>query len=412
VAFSGGGNRAAALAYGVLEQLAADRIEHDGRSARMLDEVDVISSVSGGSVVAAYYALNGDGIFHGFRHDYLGHDVQGDLWRASLWSPANWVRLASSRYSRGDLLADYLDRHLFHGRTFADLQRLPNRPFIVINTTDLSASGRFEFTQDWFDMICVDLGRYSIARAVAASSAYPIMLTPITLENRAGGCGYAPSPRINRILQAGALSRETNLAMRIMAYQDVGRIRYLHLADGALADNLGIRTAIDVLLGTSDFQEAQGMLGLKGIRRVAIVTVNAAGVAGENIAMHRAPPGLVDMATLSGSALIEDAATQNRALLRELLSRWANSSDGPAGGAPAIDTYWIDVELDALRDAPRRERLRAIPTSFSVAPAQVDELVCSARELLAASPAYVRLLHDLSGAAPASETCQSRAARD
>src|SRR3954471_18045352 len=59
VNFSGGGMRAAALAYGVLERLAAERIRWNGRETRLLDEVDIITAVSGGAMTAAYYALHG-----------------------------------------------------------------------------------------------------------------------------------------------------------------------------------------------------------------------------------------------------------------------------------------------------------------------------------------------------------------
>src|SRR5262245_34256537 len=67
LAFSGGGTRAAALAYGVLEELARTQIVWEGRSGRLLDEVDLISSVSGGSFTAAYYGLYGDRIFSDFE---------------------------------------------------------------------------------------------------------------------------------------------------------------------------------------------------------------------------------------------------------------------------------------------------------------------------------------------------------
>jgi NTE family protein len=61
--FSGGGMRAAALSYGVLEELRKTEIVLDGRKRRLLDEVDGISSVSGGSFTAGYYGLFGDRIF-------------------------------------------------------------------------------------------------------------------------------------------------------------------------------------------------------------------------------------------------------------------------------------------------------------------------------------------------------------
>jgi predicted acylesterase/phospholipase RssA len=66
VTFSGGGTRAAALAYGVMEALRDARVTWQGRRVALLDEVDVISSISGGSFPAAYYALRGAKTFDEF----------------------------------------------------------------------------------------------------------------------------------------------------------------------------------------------------------------------------------------------------------------------------------------------------------------------------------------------------------
>lgn len=49
VAFSGSGTRSAAMAYGVLEKLRDTPIKWGGKPLRLLDEIDVINSVSGGS---------------------------------------------------------------------------------------------------------------------------------------------------------------------------------------------------------------------------------------------------------------------------------------------------------------------------------------------------------------------------
>ena len=71
LAFSGGGTRAAAFSYGVLEKLRATEIIWEGKKKRLLDEVDVISSVSGGSFTSAYYALYRDKIFADFESRFL-----------------------------------------------------------------------------------------------------------------------------------------------------------------------------------------------------------------------------------------------------------------------------------------------------------------------------------------------------
>jgi NTE family protein len=75
LAFSGGGHRAAALSYGVLEELARTDIVWEGQPKRLLDEVDMISAVSGGSFTAAYYALFGDEMFRDYETKFLKQNI-------------------------------------------------------------------------------------------------------------------------------------------------------------------------------------------------------------------------------------------------------------------------------------------------------------------------------------------------
>src|SRR5437867_4674643 len=108
LAFSGGGTRAAALSYGVLEELARTQIVWEGQHRRLLDEVDYISAVSGGSFTAAYYALYGDRIFADFGARSLDQIIQRRLvWR--LCSPLNWGRLTSPYLNRSELTAQFYD---------------------------------------------------------------------------------------------------------------------------------------------------------------------------------------------------------------------------------------------------------------------------------------------------------------
>ncbi len=71
LAFSGGGTRAAALSYGVLQELRDTRVRLDSRDMRLLDAVSLISSVSGGSFTSAYYGLYGDRVFVDFEERFL-----------------------------------------------------------------------------------------------------------------------------------------------------------------------------------------------------------------------------------------------------------------------------------------------------------------------------------------------------
>ena len=171
LAISGGGTRAAALGYGVLEELRRTEVAVNGARRRLLDEVDVISAVSGGTLPAAYYGLRGERTFEEFPARVLYRNLEADLVKRIL-SPANWFRLPSGTFGKSDLFAEIYDETVFGGATFADLQRAGG-PFVIINGTDLTSGARFSYTQDQFDAICGDVSRVTLGRAVATSTALP-----------------------------------------------------------------------------------------------------------------------------------------------------------------------------------------------------------------------------------------------
>ena len=102
LAFSGGGTRAAALSYGVLQELRDTRVDSKGEQVRLLDEVDLISSVSGGSFTSAYYGLYGDDIFTHYENDFLRKSVQSSL-ISNLLSPSYWFHAMFSGVNRTDM---------------------------------------------------------------------------------------------------------------------------------------------------------------------------------------------------------------------------------------------------------------------------------------------------------------------
>ena len=106
LAFSGGGTRAAALSYGVLEELAKTEVGSPSHEHRLLDDVKMVSAVSGGSITAAYYTLYGDRIFSDYESRFLKrHDQTWLLLR--LLAPWNLARVASPKYGASDLAAEY-----------------------------------------------------------------------------------------------------------------------------------------------------------------------------------------------------------------------------------------------------------------------------------------------------------------
>ena len=195
IMFSGGGTRAAALGYGVLEQLNQQQVTIGGKRKSLLANVDVVVGVSGGSVLAAYFALKGEDTIPLFYKRFLHQNFQRQVVKQA-FSMSNLPRLASPEYGRGDLLQEQFENYLFGKTTFRDLEKNAKGPFAIISATDMGIGERFNFTQEYFDPMCIDLGDLRLARAVAASSSVPMVFAPITLNNNGGRCNYTPPIKI------------------------------------------------------------------------------------------------------------------------------------------------------------------------------------------------------------------------
>lgn len=181
--FSGGGARASALSYGVLQELARTPIIWEGRQKRLVDELNIINAVSGGSFTAVYYALYGDRIFRDFETHFLRKDWESELRSRIFRSPSNWLRLWSPYFGRAHIFAELLDEALFNGHTFGDLLAKHQRPIINLHASDMASLSRFEFNQRQFNIICSDLSQLPLSVAAASTSALPLLLSPISMTN-------------------------------------------------------------------------------------------------------------------------------------------------------------------------------------------------------------------------------------
>ena len=116
----------------------------------------------------------------------------------------------------------------------------------MMNATDMTHGLRIGFNQDAFDVICSDLSRFPVARAAAASSAVPMLLSPISMRNYAGTCGFKIPEGFEEILKGRSISeRQLFLANNIAPFLDSQKKPYIHLVDGGVADNLGLRAVLD-----------------------------------------------------------------------------------------------------------------------------------------------------------------------
>jgi NTE family protein len=389
VAFSGGGTRAAAFAYGVLEELRDTLVPIGGRPQRVLDELDFVSGVSGGSFPAAWYGLHGDGIFEDFDARFLRRNVQRDLLLALL-NPVNWVRLASPLFARSDLAAEYYDRELFDGASFADLAKGPGVE-VVINATDMVRGSRFSFRQRELDYLCADLGPIPIGRAVAASAAFPGPLTPILLHSYAGTCGFEPPAWIAQTLaERGPSRRRLRQAEVLSSYLDPQR-RWVFLLDGGISDNLGLRFSFERTVEEGGLQQVleHGYFGEP--RQIVMIVVNAE----TEREFQERDDGLIatGLATLVGAVSgiqIRSFNFETIELVRTSFEGWAADLARRRGHPVGFEL--VDLYFDGLSDPRERAYLRNLPTSFRLPDEAVDRLRAAGRELLRSSPEFQRAL--------------------
>lgn len=394
LAFSGGGTRAAALAYGVLEQLHDTRMTVDGVEKSLLDEVDMISSVSGGSFTAAYYGLFGDRVFADFEERFLRKDVEDRL-LVELFRPVNWVRLLT-RLDRTELAIELYDRDIFERATFADLERA-NGPLININATDLAIGNPFRFVQPQFDLICSDLSTFKVARAVAASSAVPVLFDGIVLRNRAGTCGFEPPAELEQALEeARSDPRRYHNARIALSYLDREARPYLHLVDGGVSDNLGLRSPLDDVILSGGLERRLEILHADSPLELVVISVDAE--VHHDPAFNRTPKALAlsELVGAISSVQIDRYSFETLELTQEALKDWARTLPPRADGRPTRE-HAIHVAFEYLPSAEERAYFNSLPTSFKLDDEAVDRLVAAGRRLLREDPEFRHLLEELGG---------------
>jgi NTE family protein len=415
LAFSGGGTRAAAFSYGVLEELRRTELMVNNRKTRMLDEVDVITGVSGGSFTALAFALYGDRLFDEYEQRFLKRDVQAAL-VARFLSPLNWPSLASNGWGRSELAAAYYDEILFEGKTFGDLVGEPG-PIAIASATDISTGSRLAFTQGDFDIICSDLSKVPLSRAAAASSAVPFVLSPVTINNYGGTCGYKEPAWTREISDPEIRARPAGRALQrykeMQSFEDSAARPYLHLVDGGVSDNLGMRAVLEGL-EQIEINRALGRPSrIDRLRRIVVIVVNSLSVPHTNWDQSERPPSDALILLKATGVPIDRYSYESVELLKDLISRWqtlrslkaaaafangGNLALSRATDVPDIELYAIDVSFDAIPDLSERAYLNSMPTSFSLSDEQVDHLRAAAATAMHESSEYRRLLRDLTNA--------------
>jgi NTE family protein len=361
--------------------------------------------------------------------------VRQDGISALLWSglnPVGLARLSAPNRERIDLLIDYLDQQLFREKTFADLWQTADRPYLILNAGDMVEGTPFSFTQSTFNLLCSDLSKLKLSTAVAASAAFPVALSPVTLvdyspceaqrstewpplwvENAANSDWYDNPVRVMR----GRVARTYALG------STAGKA-YVHLMDGGIADNLGESEPLRLLTSADVSPNYFTQISQGRIKRLIWIIINARSDPPSKLDTNGATPGIADMFQGTVNSAIDSRTSSGIYELNESLrEQWAAA----AGEMPpelaanfrtiANNTFLVGVDFEAIPDPACRKAFQSIPTSWTLSPTQIDALMLIGPALLTAAPDFRRAAtalgaHGDSSPATITQACSKLASGD
>jgi NTE family protein len=412
LSFSGGGMRAAAFSYGVLEGFDQTRVPTRTGASSLLDRLDFLSGVSGGSILAAYYGLKGRAAMTDFRQRFL--DVNAEESLQTNLSLGNIARGLNGGVNDATKFPVWLDTHLYNQATFKDLLRR-SRPRVWINAADIFNRTTFIFAPVTFSALCSDLASYPISLAVAGSAAVPVVFAPIVIQNFHGACSTPLPAWVARVRD------DPNAAPLIKSYADAleryrsGAINYVKLLDGGLVDNFGLAGfTVARLAANTPFGPLAPSQAVK-LRRLLFLVVDSGRAPSGQWAQTVPGPKGVDLIMATSDTATESGAIGSYSAFDATMSDWRKTlvswrcglseADRRRFGAPPgwncrdLDFFIGKISFDAL-GPDRAAALNRVETRFQLPPDQIDMLVTAGRDALNTNPKFRAFITSLGRAPP------------
>jgi NTE family protein len=401
LAFSGGGMRAAAFSYGVLTEFDRVQIHSRNSSARLIDHVDFLSGVSGGAITAAYFGLNGRAALANFQEKFLMRDAEESF--SSIFNPMSVAHAYEGGINGSQQFPRWLDDNLFHGATFRQLGPPDHRPRVWINASDIYNRTPFVFSDETFGSICSDLASYSIANAVAASAAMPVIFAPVVLRTFPDRCTSTMPNWIERARrEASAPPILKAYANALTRYRD-GSMSYIKLLDGGLVDNYGLSGFTIARLSANTPYAPLTARQAANVRRVLFLVIDGGKGPTGDWAKTAEGPTAPEIVMAAANTAIDSSVRSSYTAFDRTMSEWRDAlvrwrcalsveelrKYGVSNGSSCRDLRFFVgfVSFDDL-GRQRAYELNSIPTRFKMAPQTVELVIEAARDALRANATF------------------------
>jgi predicted acylesterase/phospholipase RssA len=367
LAFSGGGSRAAYWSASVMFELE----KVFSPEVNLLAEVDAISSVSGGSLPAAYYGITrdkGDKDLPHYGRVWKEKDVKRLMstdfvskWIGNWFWPDNIAKFWLTSFDRTDIMAETFanilyDNTLDGGEDLLMGDLLPGRPYLILNATDGTTGhfgSPFTFTEEDFSSIRSEIGSYSLARAVMATATFPALFNYMTLRD---------------------FTHDS---------EDPSDLRFRHVFDGGPYDNLGLMSVIAIL----ERMKAENTQ----YDRLAVILVDAYA---KNISVdadEADPRDVIDYFVDSNAIGATDSllSTNREHTLNVFKSEFLKYGKEK-------ESVFYHLTFDSIPEADTRKAAQRIPTDFKLdLPADAETLDAAAAQLLTSDNPCLQAIRDL-----------------
>jgi len=240
-------------------------------------------------------------------------------------------------------------------------------------------------------------------RAVSASSSFPGAFSGISLTNYGGQCGYQSKPWIHEAVKRNdPLDVKYRFARRELNYTNSAEKQFVHLFDGGVSDNLGLRGPVSALAQLPERRIDPQKIGLSNTKRVVFIIVNAQTNKSKDkkfLNVIPAPPSTgrslgAAMAIIMNSSSFDTLYIFQRYLEEKLQKDLSGEEVSKVG----YDV--IHITFASIADDEEREFFENLPTSLQLEPETVDRVRVKAGEMLYQSEDFRKLIADLGGTIP------------